>query len=799
MSTASLVNSPPACRILCFGNPLHGDDGFGPAVHDALQAADFCAWAAGQGFPASLHLAGTRGLDALSHFAGQTPLLLIDTLQVAGPSAQPGRLHWCTPADIQPESGHIATASLHGSGLGDWLALIRHWQADLPPITLLLAESSGITPFQPACSPAVAEAVPQAVAAIRKRWLHLIAPIVPTPDNQALLRLQQEVAALREANAALEKELQSNAETLELLIEDSNRQRNELMERTRELESVSGLMGRAIDTMGELFLLLHPDGTIRQVNPLVEQELGYRSSTLLGKPLESLFSPDAMDALENEAGELGVLRAHAPLMAAIYRSTGRYEAEHELLPSRGERPIPYLIRATLLHSHAGKLEGAVVTASNIAALRERERIAAEREALFRLTTEVAQDAIVLINDHDQIVFWNQAAERIFGHSRDEALGHTFHDLLVPPAGRQGFAHGMRAFRESGQGNVIGRTRETKGITRDGRVLDIEVGVSAVEINGFWHAIGLMRDITERKRAEAELRLHQENLTQLVEAQTHDLRQAKEKAEIASRMKSEFVANISHELRTPMHAILSFSELGKTRCGKVDNAKLVSYFERIHGSGQRLITLINDLLDISKLEAGQMQMHAAPCDLLTLLQNAHTEIRPLFLSKRIRLEVDVHCATRITADAARITQVIINLLSNAVRFSPEDGRIHASFHDTTLPPADVAPAASSAGTARPALCLSIADEGVGIPDGDLELIFEKFVQSSRTKTGAGGTGLGLAICRQIMAQHQGCIRAGHAPQGGAQFEICLPLLSLAARTGTADAVDPADAAAPSGQA
>lgn len=585
-----------------------------------------------------------------------------------------------------------------------------------------------------------------------------------TPDVQNV-RLQQEVAALREANSALENELQSNAETLELLIEDSNRQRNELMERTRELESVSSLMGRAIDTMGELFLLLHPDGTIRQVNPLVEQELGYHGSNLLGKPLESLFAPEAMEALEAEYGEASPLRAHAPLMTAIYRSTGRYEAEHELLPSRGECPIPYLIRATLLHSHAGKLEGAVVTASNIAALKERERVAAEREALFRLTTEVAQDAIVLINDHDQIVFWNQAAERIFGHSRAEALGHTFHDLLVPPEGRQGFAHGMQIFRNSGNGNVIGRTRETKGMTRDGRVLDIEVGVSAVEINGFWHAIGLMRDITERKRAEAELRRHQENLTQLVEEQTGDLRQAKEKAETASRMKSEFVANISHELRTPMHAILSFSELGKNRCGKVDTAKLSSYFERIYSSGQRLITLINDLLDISRLEAGQMQMHLKPCNLLTLLENAHAEIRPLFLSKRISLNVEVHCPTDVSADAARITQVIINLLSNAVRFSPEDGHVQASFYSTTLPPAD-AP--------RPALCLSITDEGVGIPESDLELIFEKFVQSSRTKTGAGGTGLGLAICRQIMVQHQGCIRAAHAEPRGARLEICLPL-------------------------
>lgn len=585
--------------------------------------------------------------------------------------------------------------------------------------------------------------------------------------QEALLALREELAALREANLALEQELISNAETVERLIADSDRQREELLLRTRQLESISSLIGRAINTMGELFIMLHPDGSIRQINPQVESELGYPANILLRKPIESLLTPDAVDKLEAESGN--DLRAvNSPLMAAIYRNGNqKYEAEHEFLPCKGSRAIPYLVRATLLHSQAGKLEGAVLTASNISALRERERIAAEREALFRLTTEVAQDAIVLINDHDAIVFWNQAATQIFGYSQEDALGHTFHDLLVPEEERGGFSHGLAMFRKSGQGGVVGRTRETRGKTRDGRIIDVEVGISAVEINGYWHAIGLMRDITQRKRAEAELRCHQENLTQLVEEQTRDLREAKERAEMANRMKSEFVANISHELRTPMHAILSFSELGKNRYGKVDGEKIVSYFDRIHGSGQRLILLINDLLDISKLEAGQLQIHKRSSDLLVLLENAFAEIRPLFLSKRVEIVVEVHAPTKVNVDPDRLSQVIINLLSNAVRFSPEDSKLWINFEPGQLPPLVQGEAP------REALGLTVTDAGVGIPASDLESIFEKFVQSSRTKTGAGGTGLGLSICRQIMNLHQGSITASNAPGLGAVFKLLLP--------------------------
>lgn len=165
------TTTPPVGCILCLGNPLHGDDGFGHAVHAALQADDFCAWAAERGFPATLHPVGTRGLDALSWFSGPTPLLLIDTLEVDGAAASPGRLHWCKPEDLLPEHEAV-TASLHGCGIGDWLALGRHWYAGFPPVTLLLVESTGITPFSMHCSPAVQQAVPAAVAAIRAHWPH---------------------------------------------------------------------------------------------------------------------------------------------------------------------------------------------------------------------------------------------------------------------------------------------------------------------------------------------------------------------------------------------------------------------------------------------------------------------------------------------------------------------------------------------------------------------------------------------------------------------------------------------------
>ncbi len=237
-----------------------------------------------------------------------------------------------------------------------------------------------------------------------------------------------------------------------------------------------------------------------------------------------------------------------------------------------------------------------------------------------------------------------------------------------------------------------------------------------------------------------------------------LRAAKEAAETANQAKSEFLANMSHELRTPLHAILSCASFGLKRIASAPPAKLQNYFALIDQSGRTLLTLLNDLLDLAKLESGKMLFTFETGRLNHLLTQASEEFEAYILERRLQLQVSMpdHLPL-VRLDPLKILQVIRNLLSNAVKFSPEDGIIAICIAVETR-----------------FIMVTVRDDGPGIPAAELDTIFDKFVQSSKTKTGAGGTGLGLAICREIVAAHGGRIWAECPPGGGALLAFTLPI-------------------------
>jgi len=285
--------------------------------------------------------------------------------------------------------------------------------------------------------------------------------------------------------------------------------------------------------------------------------------------------------------------------------------------------------------------------------------------------------------------------------------------------------------------------------------------------------------TSRERAERyarklteELSQHRDHLQEMVDQRTASLDAALTQARAANEAKSEFLANMSHELRTPMHAIIGFVELGSKRAQAANDPKIAQYFQRIDESGQRLLGLIDELLDLSKMDAGHMQLQFAEFNLLELITQTAGQLDSLLSARKLTL--DIGCQTdqlTITADPGRITQVFCNLLSNAIKFSPEAASIRIEIATTELPRGR---RAQDSGT-QPALVIRVIDQGIGIPENELECIFDKFVQSSATRTGAGGTGLGLAICRAIVAQHRGTIVAhNNHPGNGASFVVTLPM-------------------------
>lgn len=237
-----------------------------------------------------------------------------------------------------------------------------------------------------------------------------------------------------------------------------------------------------------------------------------------------------------------------------------------------------------------------------------------------------------------------------------------------------------------------------------------------------------------------------------------LRHATAAAESSNQAKSRFVANVSHELRTPLHGILSFALFGKKRVETADREKLAEYFKKIYRSGQHLLNLVNDLLDISKLESDQITISPGPSNIHDLIQVVTEEFCSYAEERRITIVFDQpesECGI-VVIDQERIAQVLRNLVGNAVKYSSNGGTVEISLVKS-----------------GDELQVTVADRGVGIPEDELEYIFDKFIQSSRTLTGAGGTGLGLSICREIITAHHGRIWAENRPGGGAILTFVIP--------------------------
>ncbi|KPF50336.1 hypothetical protein IP87_10625 [beta proteobacterium AAP121] len=368
------------------------------------------------------------------------------------------------------------------------------------------------------------------------------------------------------------------------------------------------------------------------------------------------------------------------------------------------------------------------------------RIVAQRRLQMQLAfTEqlmnVSPFPMSLFDLKRRYVMVNKAWEDFTGRTRAETVGQTVGGAL-PQSERDQHEAQDRALIEDGQP----RRYEARARHRDGSQRDLMVNKLLVPGDEEQPAcvLAVMVDVTEFRNAE------------------RSTREARDIAEEASRVKSEFIANISHELRTPLQSIIGFSELGLRR-GQ-DQPRLASMFDDIHNAGQRMLALVNDLLDVAKIESTVGTIHLERTDLRGLVTHVLKELTPLLDGKQLQVLLQLgNQPLRGKVDPLRFQQVLRNVVANAIKFSPPGSRLTVEGGHTDMGELE----------------LRVADEGPGIPPAELETIFQAFVQSSKTKDGSGGTGLGLAISRKIIEAHGGRISAQNRPEGGAVFSIVLP--------------------------
>jgi PAS domain S-box-containing protein len=386
------------------------------------------------------------------------------------------------------------------------------------------------------------------------------------------------------------------------------------------------------------------------------------------------------------------------------------------------------------------------------------------ERRFRELLEAAPDAIMQVDAEGRIILLNRVAEDMFGYSRDELLGQPV-EALIPTELHARHAEHRAHYRQSPMTRTMGSGLVLEGIRKNGSRFPVEISLSPSEsVEGF-RVTAIIRDTTERRTAEERLRKVREEYTQQLADANAELEMTNRELERANRLKSEFLASMSHELRTPLHTIIGFSELLAEELEGPLNEKQQRFVQHIHTDSLHLLELINDVLDISKIEADRLELRPEAFDLTALVAESLASVRSLADAKSQKLETALDVSTALEADRLRIKQVLVNLLSNAIKFTPEGGhiRLEARVQESFV-------------------VVSVSDTGVGIPPEEHESIFDKFHQVGATTKGVReGTGLGLAITKRLVEQHGGSIWVQSKPHQGSTFLFTLPIRSAERET------------------
>lgn len=363
----------------------------------------------------------------------------------------------------------------------------------------------------------------------------------------------------------------------------------------------------------------------------------------------------------------------------------------------------------------------------------------ESEDKFRKISSSAKDAIILIDNKGAISFWNKAAEDIFGYTEEEALGKNLHELLAPEEYRKNAKSGFEHFRKTGEGKLIGSTYEFEGLHKEGHKMSLELSLSSVLLKDKWNAIGIVRDITKRKESERALEESRQNLKK------------------ANATKDKFFSIIAHDLRNPLG---SFREVTNMLAESFESMKDEDKIEFIHlmkDSSNQLYNLMENLLVWSRSQRGVIEYNPETVDVNLLAENVASLLKMSAGKKNIEIINEIPEKTRVKADANMITTIVRNLVSNAVKFTPEGGKISlvSESKDNFL-------------------YVSVSDSGIGMTKEEMKKLFRIDIQhTTRGTNDEQGTGLGLILCKEFAEKHDGEITVESKKGKGSKFTFTIP--------------------------
>ncbi len=485
-------------------------------------------------------------------------------------------------------------------------------------------------------------------------------------------------------------------------------------------------------------LLVEPTGAIEWVNAQAERLFGSSREELAGRDAGTLFTERRQPARGAGVRFYDVDFPTASVELLVRRKDGTEVA------------------VELRASHVATDEGRVILAS-LRDVSGYKRVEADRAQAHRFLDSIVESlpAMVFVKEAESLKFvlFNKAGEELLGYDRKDLIGKSDYDFFPKTEAdffvakdREVLAKGSLAILEepihTARGERFLHTMKIPILDEDRRPL---------------YLLGISEDITDLRRAEQELKSAyqaMESLNHQLEAQNRDLQRA-------NRAKSDFLAMMSHELRTPLNSIIGFSEVLLFDKGANLSERQSRYLQNVLGSGRHLLTLINGLLDVSKIEAGRLEVAREPCAPRVLIVEAVATLQPLADAGKIQVTIAAAGnpdAPLVLGDPSRIKQVLFNLLSNAIKFTPPDGRI---VLDCALRP--------DGSSVR----LSVTDTGLGISPEDVPRLFTPFTQLG-ARSRAGSTGLGLALSRQLVELMSGRIGVESTVGGGSTFYVDLPV-------------------------
>lgn len=441
------------------------------------------------------------------------------------------------------------------------------------------------------------------------------------------------------------------------------------------------------------------DGVITGWNPAARRLYGYAFEDVAGRDVTVIIPPEWQ-------------KEHRSLFSRL-QSEERIESFDTIRQARDGRSIDVSLGLSLIRSPSGEAVGIASITRDITAHKSAEE-------KFRLAVEACPSGMVMTDHENCIVLVNSETERLFGRSRTELIGKPV-TLILPDGLEAGSDNDGALCGASGQDTG----HSARGVRRDGSEFPVEINNNPIRVREGPLTLSVIVDITARRRAE--------------------------------RLKDDFVSTVSHELRTPLTSISASLGLLSSGAAGVMSDAAARLLTIAHSNSQRLVRLLNDILDIEKMESGQIVFDLRPLEVAPLLEQVIEANLEFAAGHSVRLRLDAEGSTLVMADSDRLVQVLMNLISNAVKFSPADGEVTVRV-------------AAAGGTVR----MSVQDQGPGIPESFKPHVFEKFAQADGSDTRRrGGSGLGLSIVRQIVNRLNGAVGFEDAAGGGTIFHVDLP--------------------------